>query len=225
VNDSTGTGFLTDIKAIADGRWFNCALKTDGSVWCWGRGIEGQLGEGSLFITSDLPVQVKDSTGTGFLTGVNSITAGAFHTCAAKDDGTMWCWGKGTDGQLGNNDSSTNVGLPVQVKDIAGTGILTGVQSISTGDAHSCAITNGGIEVLCWGENSVGQLGNNSTVDSLLPIVVSGLTEVKSITSGSNHSCAKILDGTAWCWGSNSLKEISPNADTQYITPVMLSFD
>jgi hypothetical protein len=118
-------------------------------------------------------------------------------------DGRAFCWGWNSSGQLGNN-STTGSMVPVAVNT---SGVLAGktVTAISAGD-HSCAVADG--RAFCWGYNSSGQLGNNSTTGSKVPVAVradsgplAGKT-VTAVTAGGSHSCA-VADGKAYCWGNN----------------------
>ena len=110
--------------------------------------------------------------GTGLLSGIASIAAGFAHTCAVSTTGGVYCWGYNPYGQLGNN-STTQSNAPVQVKGMGGTGLLSGIVSIAAGDSHTCALSATGA-VYCWGWNPYGQLGNNSTTNSYVPIEVTG---------------------------------------------------
>lgn len=207
-----GAGKLTGVKAIAAGWHHTCALKTDGTVWCWGDGQLGVLGNGSgggdggPFALE--PVQVVD--GGGMLTGVSAITAGSRHNCALKTDGTVWCWGYDGFGQLGDGtfgtgDYQTRL-TPVQV--VLGGGKLTGAIAIAAGGAQTCAIRSGGT-VWCWGDDFYGELGDgtrgNANHVRPRPVqVVQGtgkLTGATAITAGANHTCARKGAGTVWCWG------------------------
>jgi Regulator of chromosome condensation (RCC1) repeat len=101
-------GHASDWAAVAAGALHTCAVKTDGTLWCWGDNTFGQLGDGSM-TNSLVPVQVS-----GQATDWAVVTAGEFHTCAARTDHTLWCWGWNPDGQLGNG-STTGSPVPVQV--------------------------------------------------------------------------------------------------------------
>ena len=117
---------------------------------------------------------------------VEGVSAGVYHTCAWTTDGTAWCWGDNTAGQLGGGTTTTQ-SSPVQV--LAGDGKpLTGVIRMSTGYEHSCAVSADGA-AWCWGDNGAGQLGDATTTDRLgaVPVTVRG-------------GAALTSDGTAWCW-------------------------
>jgi len=124
---------LAGVRNAAGGNKHSLALKDEGTVWAWGWNHLGKLGIGTD-IDSSTPVQVTDSNdASGYLSGVQAIAAGSFHSLALKDDGTVWAWGGNFAGQLGNGtytDSST----PVQV------GNLNGVKAIGAGLSHSLAV-------------------------------------------------------------------------------------
>jgi len=209
---AAATGLVT---AISAGDQHTCALK-DGGVWCWGLNGDGQLGDDSR---TDRYVPVKVSDSTGFTnSGVTAISAGFWHTCALKD-GSVWCWGWNVSGQLGN-DSTTESHVPVKVSDSTGY-TNSGVTAISGGEWHTCAVKDGG--AWCWGYNTFGQLGNNSTVDSHVPVAVSGLANgVTAIGGGASHTCA-LKDGAAWCWGFNFSGQLGNNSTVDSDAPVKVS--
>ena len=155
------TGLASGIAAISTGIHHSCALTTVGGVKCWGDNFYGQLGIAySTLPASSVPVDVP-----GLTSGVTAISAGYDFTCALTALGGVKCWGLNTSGQLGDN-SITNRLTPVDA-----TGLTSGVIAISTGMYHTCALTTVG-NVKCWGGNSYGQLGDNSTTQRLTPVDV-----------------------------------------------------
>ncbi len=125
-----------------------CVITTSGEVYCWGYNEYGQLGNNST-TDSSIPIQVLGVGGSGTLSNIVQISVGVYYACALTASKTVYCWGSNGSGQLGNNSTSTSK-TPVQVKNEAGTGYLTGVSQISAGgglhiDAgFSCAVTTSG---------------------------------------------------------------------------------
>jgi alpha-tubulin suppressor-like RCC1 family protein len=213
-------GLESGVSAVSVGDNHTCALKGDGVV-CWGDNEYGQLGNGGGTtctppIGMSQPCSAVPVAVSGLASGVTAISAGGFHTCALREGG-VWCWGQNQDGQLGNN-STTDSPVPVAVS-----GLASGVSAISAaasgaGAGHTCALKDGG--VWCWGQNQFGQLGNNSTTNSAVPVAVSGLTTgVSAISAGGWHTCA-LKDGGAWCWGFNYDGELGNDSTTDSPVPV-----
>ncbi len=175
-----------------------CATTSDGNAFCWGNNASGQLGINST-TQSLVPAQVKGIGGVSTLSDVKQISAGTSHTCAVKNDGTVWCWGLNTEGRLGNGNNTQQLS-PVQVKGLGNTGVLTNILKVSAGDTHTCAISNSGY-AYCWGSGNWGQLGNNQQSNSTYPVAVSNLTNLVDISTSENFSCAVKSDGIGWCWG------------------------
>ncbi len=111
---------LTGAVAIGVGEKHSCAVKSDGSVWCWGHNNEGQLGDGTT-IDSLVVVQVVGVGGTGVLGSVVEIDSGLKHNCVRVSGGTVRCWGLNDKGQLGDN-TTTDSSSPVQVVGVGGPG-------------------------------------------------------------------------------------------------------
>jgi alpha-tubulin suppressor-like RCC1 family protein len=211
VSAQTPTLLDSPVTQVATGDFHTCALTTEGAVQCWGNNGDGQLGNNSL-TNSPVPVTV-----TGLASGVVAITAGAFHTCALTMTGEMKCWGYNNYGALGNN-TTTNSAVPVVV-----TGLASSVAAIAAGEQHTCALTTAG-SVQCWGYNGSGQLGNNTTVSSSVPVTVTGLaTGVTAVTAGANHACARVAANAAKCWGANNFGQLGNNSLTNSTVPVAVS--
>lgn len=94
--------------------------------------------------------------------------------------------------------------------------------SIDAGDFHSCAISNGGVK--CWGRGSSGQIGNDSTANALVPVLVSNLTgTVTQVSAGGRHTCARLSNGDVWCWGENSDGQLGNGTFTGSRVPVQVT--
>ena len=101
-------------------------------------------------------------------------------------------------------------------------GGASGRKIISTGEAHTCEVKNGG-RVWCWGYNSYGQLGDGTVSDRSTPTKVVGLTDVAVISGGLWHTCAAKTDGSAWCWGRNNYGQLGDGTTTARHTPIQVS--
>jgi alpha-tubulin suppressor-like RCC1 family protein len=152
---------ITNVVDLTAGRSHTCALLTEGSVSCWGANASGQLGDGTT-TQRLLPVPVPG------LTDAIAIAAGDVHTCALRATGAVVCWGANTSGQLGNGTNAPRL-TPTPV-----TGLSAGVVEITAGAAHTCA-RRADHQVLCWGANASGQLGDGTTVARAVPTQVQGL--------------------------------------------------
>jgi alpha-tubulin suppressor-like RCC1 family protein len=193
---------------VAVGNSHACSLTSSGGVKCWGSNAYGQLGDGGN-MQQLAPVDVR-----GLNFGVIAIATGSSHSCALTSDGGVKCWGLNSYGQLGDNSTSNRM-MPVAV-----TGLASGVIAIAAGNSHTCALTRSG-GMKCWGYNNVGQLGNGSNTQSLIPVFVTGLASgVSAIAAGSNHNCALNSSGAMKCWGNNIYGQLGDNTQVNKLTPV-----
>jgi alpha-tubulin suppressor-like RCC1 family protein len=199
---------LKDVVAIAAGSNHSLVLKKDGTVWAWGEVWFDLLNENSRLVYSSVPVQIKG------LKDVVAIAAGEHHSLGLKKDGTVWAWGDNFFGQLGNSPREKYSLVPVQVKG------LKDILAIATGEWHSLAIKKDGT-VWAWGENSTGQLGNETSGKdkySYVPVQVKGIKDVLAISAGSYHSLALKKDGTVWGWGANARGQLGNGGAGVYST-------
>lgn len=159
------TGSLTFGAISAGQSTTTCGLTTTGTAYCWGFGGSGERGDGSTTITQTSPVPV-DTTG-GRPTTYAQISTGHEHACALTSGGTAWCWGRNSDGQLGDG-STTSQTRPVAVT------MPTGVTfaAIEAGRRSTCAVGSDN-RLYCWGSNGVGQLGiGTAAASSTTPAAV-----------------------------------------------------
>jgi alpha-tubulin suppressor-like RCC1 family protein len=179
-----------------------------GAVNCWGENDAGELGNGTMQ-TSPSAVAV-----TG-ITDATALSAGGYHTCARRTDGTLWCWGSNSDGQLGNATATTMSLTPVQVMgDLA-----AGADDVAAGWNHTCALRAGA--VWCWGANESGQLGNGATTTqpTMAPTPVPGLTDAIAISAAYSHTCALSRSRGVLCWGANGEGQLGDGTTTDRPQP------
>jgi len=183
---------LSAVREIGGGDGFTCARLGDGTSRCWGAGQGNRLGNGNNARQLS-PQLVTIPVGVA---GVTQTAIDFEHGCALLADGTGACWGRNTDGQLGNGEVGPDAATLVLLN---ATGPLF---EVATGRGHSCAVRSNGT-VVCAGKNDQGQLGLGNTNRTATPGDVGGLTNTKSIALGTASSCALLANGTVQCWGDN----------------------
>ena len=215
---------LTQITA---GFGHACAVSSAGAAYCWGANGNGQLGN-SITTQSLVPVAVSTS---GVLSGLSltqiSADQNGQYTCALASTGAAYCWGAGSFGQLGNGGVSSTPGVPVAV---VTSGALSGVTltQIATGSGTTCALSSGGVGY-CWGQDGNGELGNNSTTSSTVPVAMttSGLGSgetLAQVSLGTNFGCADDSASAVYCWGLNTSGQIgNPATGTHFGVPTAVT--
>ena len=205
ISVTTMSIYFGTVAQVALGGAHTCAVKEDGSLWCWGANASGQLGVGDL-IDRNIPVQVMSG-------GVKEVSLGTYYTCAVKEDGSLWCWGDNRYGQLGVGDFNDK-DVPAQVMN-------EGISNVVLGAAHTCAIKKDG-SLWCWGNNNWGQLGLGDTANRNTPFQVIS-DGVKQVALGDGHTCALKEDGSLWCWGRNNYGQLGLGDFTDRYTPVQVT--
>ena len=185
-----------------------CVLSTAGAVKCWGWNPTGIIGNGTI-------VDVK-SPYTVFSSGATAVYSSTWSSCAVLTGGVAKCWGQNDQGQLGDG-TKVNRSSPVTVA-----GLPAGVIKVAIGEASSCALTSGGA-VWCWGDNSLGAVGDGTTTNRLSPTQVTGLTSgVTDVGVGNGSACA-LQSGAVKCWGSNWTGVVGDGTYTDRLTPTQVT--
>jgi alpha-tubulin suppressor-like RCC1 family protein len=202
-------GLSAGVTAIACGGYHSCAI-VNSAVKCWGENTDGEVGDNSAGTDRTIPVQVS-----GLITGASAVSASFYSSCAVVS-GSVKCWGGNSNGELGDNSTSTNSLVPVQVY-----GLTSGGLTLLAKRYHNCAVVSNSAK--CWGQGSNGKLGNSDNVSSNVPVQVQGLTTgVTAIAGGGEHSCA-VVSGSAKCWGYNTNGQLGDGSNSNSTIPVQVS--
>lgn len=196
------------VAGIKAGLSHTCAVYGNGALRCWGRALEGQLGQGNINdigddeLPSSLPFVPLFSTTT-----LADTRGGSFHNCAVINTGAIKCWGSSAFSQLGTpgftarigDDEPAANGIPVDI----GPGTVTG---LAMGSRHSCAVFEDG-RVRCWGAGGDGALGYGNVEiigDDEAPAAAGDVplgATATSLTAGFYHTCAIVQGNNVRCWG------------------------
>ena len=203
----------TNWKQVSTGAEHTAAIKTDGTLWTWGRGGNGRLGN-SLLTNRSTPV-------TTFAGGTNwkQVSAGDIHTAAIKTDGTLWTWGAGIFGRLGNGVTTGSISTPVTT--FAGG---TNWKQVSSGEEHTAAIKTDGT-LWTWGNGGQGRLGDATLTNVSTPVTTfAGGTNWKQVSAGYRHTAAIKTDGTLWTWGYGGQGRLGNAVTTGNISTPVTTF-
>ena len=209
---------MTDAVAVAAGHYHSLAVKSDGSVWAWGRngtdtsnpsGLCGQLGDGSTSMYSAVPVRVRD------IDNAVAVAAGRCNSYALTADGSVWAWGSNVAGKLGIGQTPGMSRVPVRISG------LSGVTAIGAGHGQAFAVREDG-SVWGWGSNYRGGLGTGVDCDacpSYVPVQVVDITDAVAVAAAQN-SGGHALDSTGrvWSWGDNDLGDLGFGSYIRYST-------
>ena len=209
-------GALTNWSQVSSGGGYHvAAIKTDGTLWAWGRYNHGQLGNGVSNVSAGVgyssPVQI------GALTNWSQVSCGYAYTMAVKTNGTLWGCGYNRYGQLGDG-SRTYFSSPIQI------GALTNWKQVSSSYSTTAAVKTDGT-LWAWGWDGYKQFGDNGTFTGLAassPIQMGALTTWNQVSMGLHNAAAIKTDGTLWTWGENGYGELGNGTVTSYSSPIQV---
>jgi alpha-tubulin suppressor-like RCC1 family protein len=193
-----------------DARWtHSCAIRPNGTLWCWGVNADGELGDGTTERRLS-PVQV------GVDTDWMSVSVGLSHTCGLRAGGKLWCWGKSTFVGAGQEDPAQSLSPVAVAPDRSW-------KAVSSGSRSSCAIRSDDT-LWCWGSNASGRLGDGTTgypneTFRLSPAQVGDASDWRRISVGAGPVCGVRGNGTLWCWGINPFGQLGNGTKEDQSTP------
>lgn len=198
-----GEQFMNNVVGISAGRCHTLAIKSDNSLWVWGKNKYGQLGDGTT-IDKSKPIKIMED--------VSAVCGGKYNSMAIKTDGTLWAWGHNKFGHLGDGTTEHRLN-PVKIMDNA--------VMVNTGLRHTVALKTDG-SLWTWGKNNYCQLGDGtwnetSFVKKNTPIMI--MDDVVKISTSGFHTMAIKSDNSLWGWGNNATGQIGDGSIKRKSTP------
>jgi len=181
-----------------------CVIALNGTLWCWGDGTDGKLGNGGLNATT-IPTRV------GVESDWSAIATGRQHTCGIRANEHLLCWGSHALGQAGLGPSA-----PLALTQPSAVSPETAWRTVAAGSFHACALAND-TQTACWGFGQAGRLGTGGEQNRSTP--VTNITQADKLALGAGHSCSRGLDGALRCWGSNTSGQLGIGTANNATTP------
>jgi len=200
---------ISNVKQISCGQSHSLLLLNDGTVKSFGSNSNGELGLG-ITTQQNTPILISG------LSNVKQVIGGQSYSLVLLNNGTVYGFGRNSSGQLGLGNTISPYTSPTLIPS------LTNVKQISCGSSHSLALLNDGT-VYGFGGNYYGQLGlgNNTSIINT-PTLISGMSNVKQISCGTNHSLALLTDGTVKSFGRNIYGNLGLNNTNDYNRPTLI---
>jgi alpha-tubulin suppressor-like RCC1 family protein len=214
---ANGSGGLNNVTEISNGQDHACARVASGDVYCWGHNDNGTLGTSKVNVdgVADSAMKVEGLPGPA-----QKLAFAAWHACVIIS-GATWCWGTGTNGELGNGGTSHST------QPVAAIGLATAVTTLALGGGpndgdSSCAVRAG--EALCWGQNQYGRLGDGQTAARGVANPVATLPKtVVDVAAAFNHACALLANDEVRCWGRGTNGQLGDGAGVDRSIPVTVT--
>jgi len=198
---------LDDVLSISTGWQHSCAIRAGDGAYCWGYNLRGVLGDGTTASRRGVTRVI------GLPPGIVAVSAGEYHTCVLTESGGVVCWGRNSSGAVGDGTTDDRI-LPTPV-----IGLSSGIVAISAGNGFNSAVKSSG-EVLCWGSNQWGCLGDGTMPIRPVPGPVVGLrSPMLAVSSGSTNVCALDSDNGVVCWGGHRERSAGVGTDTDRHAP------
>jgi alpha-tubulin suppressor-like RCC1 family protein len=220
------------VLQITAGQQFACALLDNQTIKCWGRNQSGQLGQGSTLTRGDGAGEMGDALAVTSLSTTalpTGVFAGFTHACATLDNGTSKCWGAGTNGRLGQGNTTTRGDGAGEMGDtLAVSALGSGLTAthLHPGNNYTCARLDSS-EVKCWGAGNRGQLLRGNTVtygdgtgemgDSLPVLNFGSVSTVNSISISNLFGCALLTNDAVKCWGEATYGQLGNGSTTAHL--------
>ena len=196
-------GKIGQFQTISADSYHTVSIKTDNSLWAWGRIMLSQFGDTSIEVSAYTPIKILDD--------VTAVSAGYSHTAVIKTDGSLWTWGENDLGQLGDG-TNENKYIPIKIMD--------GVAAVSTGIWHTTAIKTDG-SLWAWGANNLWQLGDG-TYEHMINTPIKIMNDVAAVSAGSSCTAAIKTDGSLWTWGLNLFGQLGDGTDKSQNIPIKI---
>ena len=196
-------GSIHSLTALGASHGYTCAVLANNTMKCWGKAENGSLGNGDDGQNQFTPVGVNElNSDTCCFSDIEETSPDGDHSCALSD-GSVYCWGLDTAGQIGHGHLSC-IGNGYCVNPHGPSVLNRNIVTFTTGLRHTCAIADDST-AWCWGENDFGQLGVGDNDDRNAPTQVllpAGTTPI-SINAGGHTTCVILDNGTGLCWGKS----------------------
>ena len=192
-----------------------CTRLDDGHLECWGQNDEGQMGQSDVGTPMDALVPVQVESATDWL----AASTGQGHVCGIRAPGALYCWGRNTDGELGQGS-----GAPVQLRTptlVAGANDWT---TVVAGQNHTCGLRGTGA-LYCFGSGEFGQLGVEPRASTAVPVRVGDVSDYRVVSTDTFHGCAIRASGALYCWGRNAEGQLGLGDMNDRNTPAEVGTD